>query len=286
MTANADNNKLGSQAQGATARFYPTFFLCIFLGFFGAHRFYVGKIGTGLLQLVACVGTCGVLGIWWLVDMIMILLGRFKDKDGVLIPNINPRLSWSVFAIVIVILGALTAGSLGNRVRAPVHSPVADHPAFTITPHPQRVAEGKAMRYSITVPDGWKVEQEQRYDYDLLMSAQNQTLCVGVIAEEANFGSIEAFVTNAQEYMRKVSADTATFSDVAPITIDNRTWRTFRVQCRLPNGTPTIQEVCVYTGPEGTFQVVGWTLSNLFDRNAGKLREVMHSFRFPEAQIK
>lgn len=48
------------------------------LGIFGAHRFYVGKIGTGLLMLV----TAGGGGIWWLYDLILILAGEFRDSDG------------------------------------------------------------------------------------------------------------------------------------------------------------------------------------------------------------
>jgi len=52
--------------------------LCWFLGLFGAHRYYVGKVGTGLLMLV----TGGGLGIWWLVDFIMIIVGAFKDKKN------------------------------------------------------------------------------------------------------------------------------------------------------------------------------------------------------------
>ena len=52
--------------------------LCFFFGVFGVHRFYAGKIGTGILQLV----TLGGLGIWALVDFLMILSGAFTDKEG------------------------------------------------------------------------------------------------------------------------------------------------------------------------------------------------------------
>ena len=58
--------------------FVPTLLLCFFLGFLGVHRFYVGKIGTGVLQLV----TFGGLGIWALVDFVMIAVGNFKDSEG------------------------------------------------------------------------------------------------------------------------------------------------------------------------------------------------------------
>ncbi len=58
--------------------FVPTILLCFFLGALGIHRFYVGKIGTGVLQLV----TFGGLGIWALVDFVMIAVGNFKDSEG------------------------------------------------------------------------------------------------------------------------------------------------------------------------------------------------------------
>jgi TM2 domain-containing membrane protein YozV len=61
--------------------FVPALLLCFFLGAFGIHRFYVGKIGTGVLMLL----TMGGLGIWALIDFIMIAVGSFRDKEGNLI---------------------------------------------------------------------------------------------------------------------------------------------------------------------------------------------------------
>ena len=55
-----------------------TFLLAWFLGWLGAHRFYVGKTGTGILMLL----TCGGCGIWALIDWIMVIIGKFTDKDG------------------------------------------------------------------------------------------------------------------------------------------------------------------------------------------------------------
>ena len=60
-----------------------TLLLCLFVGAIGVHRFYAGKIGTGILQLIT-VGGCGV---WTLIDIIMIVTGNFKDKDGYEIKN-------------------------------------------------------------------------------------------------------------------------------------------------------------------------------------------------------
>ena len=56
---------------------------CVFLGFFGAHRFYAGRYLMGVIYLL----TAGLLGIGWIVDMVLIALGRMRDRNGLPIEN-------------------------------------------------------------------------------------------------------------------------------------------------------------------------------------------------------
>ena len=65
-------------ARTSERRILPALLLCFFFGVFGAHRFYAGKTGTAIVQLL----TLGGLGIWALIDLILILTGSFKDGDG------------------------------------------------------------------------------------------------------------------------------------------------------------------------------------------------------------
>ena len=80
------NGKPMLDEQGRTASpksRLAAFLLAWFLGVFGIHRFYTGKIGTGILMIV----TLGGLGIWVLIDFIIIVIGNFKDKEGRVLAN-------------------------------------------------------------------------------------------------------------------------------------------------------------------------------------------------------
>jgi TM2 domain-containing membrane protein YozV len=65
-------------AAGEPKDWLTTLLLCLFLGGLGVHRFYTGKTGSGIAQLL----TLGGCGIWALVDLIMIATGKYVDAAG------------------------------------------------------------------------------------------------------------------------------------------------------------------------------------------------------------
>lgn len=77
-----------------------TLLLCTFLGGFGVHRFYLGKIGTGILYLF----TFGLFGIGVFVDLINIARNGMKDKNGRELKEDVPYFfAWIIIAAIIVI---------------------------------------------------------------------------------------------------------------------------------------------------------------------------------------
>ncbi|NLJ53850.1 MAG: TM2 domain-containing protein [Intrasporangiaceae bacterium] len=81
--------------------FVVTWLLSLFLGVFGADRFYLGKSGTALLKLF----TCGGAGLWYLVDLIILLTGSMRDIRGAALTGYeeNKKVAWIVTAVFILI---------------------------------------------------------------------------------------------------------------------------------------------------------------------------------------
>jgi len=76
--------------------FVATWMFAWLLGFLGVDRFYLGKVGTGILKLL----TVGGLGIWWLIDLILTLAGVQRDKEGRLLPDYEQHrmVAWIITA--------------------------------------------------------------------------------------------------------------------------------------------------------------------------------------------
>ena len=73
-----------SDAAGASQKSrFVALVLAVILGYFGAHRFYAGQILSGLVYLF----TFGVFGIGWVVDIIRIAIGVYRDNQGRVISN-------------------------------------------------------------------------------------------------------------------------------------------------------------------------------------------------------
>ena len=92
--------------------FVVTWILAFLLGTFGIDRFYLGKIGTGILKLI----TFGGLGLWTLIDLIITLVGARRDKAGQPLAGYDQYkvLAWIV-TIVLVVLGA-GIGTIGSVI--------------------------------------------------------------------------------------------------------------------------------------------------------------------------
>ena len=66
-----------------------TFLLALFLGVWGAHRFYAGKTGSAIAMLLITLTFVGAIitSLWAFIDFLMIAGGAFEDKDGAIIKN-------------------------------------------------------------------------------------------------------------------------------------------------------------------------------------------------------
>lgn len=80
--------------------------LCVFLGIFGVHRFYSGHVLIGILQLL----TMGGFAIWWLVDLLQIIAGSYRDSKGQLLQNRKPALASGCLPAVIVFVLVFIVG--------------------------------------------------------------------------------------------------------------------------------------------------------------------------------
>lgn len=107
--------------------FVATWLFAYFLGFLGVDRFYLGKVGTGIVKLL----TVGGFGIWWLIDLILVLTGSARDRWGRGLVGYHQykKVAWLVTG-ALFLLGIL----LGILTPRPDLSALNDRPAALTSP--------------------------------------------------------------------------------------------------------------------------------------------------------
>ena len=142
------------------------------------------------------------------------------------------------------------------------------------------IVQGRAVNYSLQLPSGWtaKPGSGRNVGYDIVASSGD--VHVGVVAENAIWGTTEAIAERGVKRQKSIMPD-AECSDPKPITINGHQWLEF-LSSGHNEGIPISMLAFVYSGREGTFQICGWSVQSAFDRSLPSIRRVMESFRFPE----
>lgn len=112
--------------------FIATWLFAYFLGMLGVDRFYLGKIGTGVVKLL----TLGGVGIWWIIDIILVLAGAQRDRAGQRLAGYDKykKLAWIITGAVLLL------GMIINAV-SPKPAAVVAEPAPIVAEQPAAPAE-------------------------------------------------------------------------------------------------------------------------------------------------
>lgn len=143
-----------AQAPTGNKSFLVTWLLSLLLGVLGADRFYLGKIGTGIVKLL----TLGGLGIWALIDLILVLVNKQTDKQGRALEGYDKHKKVALIVTAVVIIASIASNAarggsapVANTTPAPVESSAAAPAASEAAPAPAAAAPAAAWTKVITL---------------------------------------------------------------------------------------------------------------------------------------
>lgn len=169
----------------SSKNFLNTFLLSLFLGGLGVDRFYLGKFGTGVLKFL----TFGGFGIWYLIDLVLILTDSITDKGGKKLSGREGKVPLAVILLVTTMVISAIMG-IGIIVVALIYSPPTvsldklDKTQTAVTADTSTVIEGKVFPYSsvLTVNDDQvSVDSDGSFSYDAKLSEGVNTFVVRVV---------------------------------------------------------------------------------------------------------
>jgi hypothetical protein len=157
--------------------------------------------------------------------------------------------------------------------------PVASHsnPVGTSAESKTERVYGGVLNYSFEVGPDWKAFYSEK-PFDLAL--QNTPIYVTVIAEDQDVGSPEVVAEHAMKDL-KTKSEVLEMTEPVEIQIDGKSWLAFESQMQR-KGKIFTTLYRVYSGPEGTFQVVGFTSKEMSSSRRKQIEDVMNTFRFPK----
>ena len=143
-----------------------------------------------------------------------------------------------------------------------------------------QTAHGQQVGYTLKLPAGWTTQSVAMDGVDNL-SASCSNLNVAVVVQESKLSTSSEATADALSSL-KASATEFFSSKPEKIVLDGRPWVKFVVKCRIEQ-TSMGYQYYVYSGVEGTYQIVAWTELPNFERDLRLMRTIMHTFRFPQS---
>ena len=138
---------------------------------------------------------------------------------------------------------------------------------------------GQKVAYTLRLPGNWTT-QSLSLDGVYNLSASYGSANLAVMVQPSKPGTSAEAATAAMTFL-KASAKDFQSTKPEPLVLDGKLWVAFVALCRIEQDAMGYQYY-VYSGPEGTYQIVAWTEQQTFQHELRSLRAIMQTFRFPQ----